>query len=148
MAHTIKASCRIDADQKAVFDVIGDCRNFAKAVPHIEQVTILSEIQHGVGLKFRETRIMKGRSAAADLEVTEFDPPERIRIVSDVHGTVWDSVFLVRSDGNATTVTLTMEATPRTLMAKIMTPLAMKMMRPALEGDLKAVKAYCESASA
>ena len=145
MAHTIQASRRIRADQNAVFDVIGDCRNYADAVPHIAEVTILSEIQRGVGLRFRETRVMKGKSATSDLEVTEFDPPERIRRVSDMHGTVWDSVFSLRSDGDTTTLTLTMEATPRTLMAKIMTPLAMKMVGPALESDLDAVRDYCET---
>jgi hypothetical protein len=91
---------------------------------------------------------MKGRSATSDIRVTEFVPPERIRFISDQGGTIWDSVFSLRTDGDETIVTLAMEATPRTLMAKIMTPLAMKMVGPALESDLEGVKAYCESASA
>lgn len=147
MAHTIKTTRRVHADQQDVFDVIGDCRNYAKAVPDITEVSILSEVQQGLGLQFRETRTMKGRSATSDMEVTEFVAPERIRFISDTGGTIWDSVFSLKADGDATIVTLAMEATPRTLMAKIMTPLAMKMVGPALESDLDAVKAYCEGLS-
>ena len=45
--------------------------------------------------RFRETRVMKGREASTVLEVTEYESPRRIRLVSDEGGTIWDTVFTV-----------------------------------------------------
>jgi len=46
--------------------------NFRKAVPGITSVEFLSETRSGVGTRFRETRVMNGREATVELEVTEF----------------------------------------------------------------------------
>jgi hypothetical protein len=67
-----------------------------------------------------------------------------VRIVSDTNGTIWDSLFTVRSDGNNTALTMSMEARPYKLLPKLMTPLIMGMLQKAVESDMDAVKSYCE----
>ena len=134
----------IDAPLEVVFDTISDIRNFSKAVPEIINVEFLSDVHSGVGTRFRETRLMRGREASTVLEVTDFVDDERIRLVADSHGAIWDSEFTVRQHGGATELTLTMDARPHGLLARLTIPATRGFVQKALEQDLDAVKRWCE----
>ena len=127
-----------------VFETIADVENFKRAIPHISDVEFLSERRTGVGTRFRETRLMKGKEATTELEVTEYVANERIRMVADSHGTIWDSVFAVREVAEGTELTLTMDARAHQIVAKLMNPMVMPLIRGAVEADLDLVKQYCE----
>lgn len=145
---TITSVRRIAAPTERVFSTVADITNFSKAVPHIVKVDFLSEQRVGVGTRFRETRLMNGREASTELEVTEYIEGERIRLVSDSHGTVWDSVFTVVPREQGSELTLVMEARPHKLLAKLTTPLFKGVIAKALEKDMDAVKAWCEARQA
>lgn len=134
----------INAPIDLVFKTISNINNYSKAVPDIVKFEILSEIQSGVGTRFRETRMMKGKEARTELEVTEFIENDRIRMVTDSHGAVWDSVFIVKSEEDHTHLELTMDAKPHKLMPKLMIPLMKGFISKNVEKDLDAVKTYCE----
>lgn len=134
----------IDAPLDEVFRTVSSIERFSEAVPDIVDVEILSETTDGVGTRFRETRLMGGSEAKTEIEVTEYEPNDRVRLVSDSHGTEWDSVFTVRELSGGTELTLVMEARPHTLFAKAAVPLMQGMVKKALEKDMDAVKAYCE----
>ena len=136
----------IDAPLDLVFSTVADIANYSKAVPHIVNVEFLSEVRAGVGTRFRETRVMGGRKATADLHVTEFVANERVRLVSDEGGTVWDTVFSVSpvADGRATRLDMVMDARPHRLMARLMVPLMKNVVARAIAADLDAVKSYAE----
>ena len=87
---------------------------------------------------------MKGKEATTELEVTEFVENDRIRIMTDSHGAVWDSLFTVKPAEGHTELTLTMDAKPHKLMPKIMIPIMKGFITKGLEKDMDAVKAYCE----
>lgn len=135
---------RIAAPVERVFGTISEIEHFSKAIPHIVEVEMLSEVKSGVGTRFRETRLMGKRKASTELEVTEYVNNERIRMVSDAGGAIWDSVFSVKSVGGQTELTLTMEARPHKFLARLMTPLIKGMLTRALEQDMECVKRYCE----
>lgn len=136
----------INAPLEFVFHTVAEIENFSKAIPHIVNVEFLSENKTGIGAKFRETRIMMGKEASTVLEVTEYSENERIRLVSDESGTIWDSLFTVRMtvDG-ATELTLVMEAKPYKTMARILNPFTAFMVRKGVVSDMDAVKQYCET---
>ena len=136
----------IQAPIDKVFRTVADIREFSQVVPHIVNVEFLSETQYGLGTRFRETRVMKGREAATDLEVTEFVEDERVRLVADSHGTIWDTVFSVQKDGEAVTLTMVMDARPYKLLQKIMVPLIRGMVQKEIEKDMDFVKQHCEQA--
>ena len=73
---------RIDAPADVVFRAVAHVEQFSQAVPGILRVEFLSEAKSGVGARFRETRMMMGREASTELEVTEYVENERVRIVS------------------------------------------------------------------
>ena len=88
---------------------------------------------------------MKGKEAATELEVAEYIENERVRIVSDTHGTVWDTVFTVNPSGNKVELVMIMEARAYKSMQKLMIPLVMSMIRRAIADDMDAVKKFCEN---
>lgn len=118
--------------------------NFSKAIPDIINVEFLSDVKSGIGTRFRETRLMNGKEAMTELEVTEFVENDHVRMVTDSHGAVWDSVFTVKRVDGHTELTLVMDARPHKFMQKMMIPMIKDMISKALEKDMDAVKTYCE----
>ena len=135
----------IDAPVDFVFGTVSEIDNFSKAVPHIVDVEFLSDVKGGVGSRFRETRLIMGREASTVLEVTEYVENERVRLVSDEGGTVWDSVFTVRPVDAGTELTLVMDASPYTFKSRMLVPIMKLVIRMGLVKDMDAVKQYCEN---
>ena len=134
----------IDAPIERVFDTVAHVENFAKAVSQIVATEFLTDVTSGVGTRFRETRLMHGREAETELEITEYSENDRVRIVADAGGTIWDTVFAVSPESEGVRLVLTMEARPYTLMARLVNPFIKGFVRKAIESDMDAVKIYCE----
>ena len=134
----------INAPVGRVFETVANIEGFSEAVPDIVGVEFLSEQRRGLGAKFKETRIMKGREVSSVLEVTEYIENERVRLVSDQGGTVWDSAFTLRPSGDQTLLELTMDARPYKLLARFVNLMIKPVLTKALASDMDAVKAYCE----
>jgi len=134
----------IEATPDHVFRTVADPEEFQKAIPDGSTVEYLTPNHSGVGMKFRSTRVNKGKPATFEQEITEFVPGQRVRMINVTHGTPWDSLFSVRPDGSGTVLTLTMDALPDRLFAKVMMRLIRGMVQKALEKDMDSVKAYCE----
>jgi carbon monoxide dehydrogenase subunit G len=92
----------IKAPLESVFRTVADINQFSEAIPHIVKVEFLSDAKTGVGTRFRETRLMNGKEMTTDLEVTEYVDNDRIRLVADSGGTIWDTLFTVRTEGEHT----------------------------------------------
>ena len=144
---SIRVSRIISAPLDLVFETISDVRNFRHAVPHITNVEFLSDQQTGVGTCFLETRVMKGREQTVELEVTEYVKNERVRMVSDAGGTIWDTLFTVSKSSDNVEMIMHMEIKPYKFFAKMFTPLIRRMVANAVESDMDSVKVYCESSS-
>lgn len=145
---TTRLSRTINAPADAVFETVSDISNYTKAVPDIVRVEFLTEQKTGVGARFRETRRMGKREATTELEVTEFVRNERVRMVSDAGGTIWDTVFTVAQEqgGPGTRLDVVMEAKPYRLMSRLFVPLMKGAVAKAVAGDIDAVKAWLEGA--
>ena len=151
-----RISRTIQAPVERVFAAVADITNFSSAVPEIVRVEFLTESRVGVGTRFRETRMMRGREASTELEVTEYARNERVRMVADAGGTVWDSLFTVAAVeggrgtgeptgmGARTKLRLVMEARPYRLRARLLVPLTKAIVAKAVEGDMDALKEWCE----
>jgi len=141
----VELQVHIDAPIETVFDAIAHIDSFMRASPAIVGVEYLTERKRGVGTRFRETRRMGNREASTELEITEYDPPERVRLVSEAGGAVWDTLFAVRPTNNGTVLAMTMTATARNLISRLLLPLMRKPIARAIEDDLQAVKKWCEA---
>ena len=135
----------IEAPIDTVFDTVAHIEKYSEAVPHIVKVEFLSEQRSGVGTRFRETRLMGKKEACTELEVTEYVENDHIRIVTDTHGTVWDTVFTVKpASGGGVDLTMVMDANAHKFLPKLINPLIKGMIQKVIEKDMDAVKAYCE----
>ena len=139
---------QIQAPPETVFQIIADVRSFKKAVPHITSVEFLTSQQAGLGTRFRETRRMRGREAATELEITEFVENDRVRMDADMNGTVWSTLFTVAPRDGGTHLTMTMDAKAYKLLPRLVNPLIKGAVRKAVVEDLDAVKAFCEKGAA
>ncbi len=144
---TFTSKRTIKAPIDLVFDTVSHIENFSQAIPHITNVEFLTEAKTGVGTRFRETRLMNGREAETELEVTEYAENQHVRLVSDSHGTVWDTVFTVEKQVDNVELKMVMEATSYKITAKVMNYFIKGMVQKALEEDMDAVKSYCEADS-
>lgn len=140
----------IDAAPEVVFSIVSDISNYSEAVPHLVRVEFLTDQRVGVGARFRETRVMRGREATTEIEVTEFVANERVRMVSDEGGTIWDTVFTVTplGDGGGARLDMVMDARPYRILSRLMAPLIKGVVAKAIAADMDAVKAYCEGGGA
>ncbi len=144
----VSANREIHSDKLSVFRTLADIKNFSVAVPEITNVEFLTEQQYGVGTRFRETRLMNGKEAATELEVTELIEGEHIRLVSIAGGTLWDTVFKVAQmpgEKQPTQMRMSMSCQPQNFFAKIMVPAILPMVSKCVQADMDAVKAHCES---
>ncbi|MFK7843757.1 MAG: SRPBCC family protein [Rhodothermales bacterium] len=144
---TYTSTRTVKAPISHVFDTVSNIENFSKAIPHIINVEFLSDVKTGVGAKFRETRIMNGRETKTDLEVTSYEENQHVRLVSDSHGTVWDTVFTFVEQTEDIKLKMVMEAKSYKLSARIMGYFIKGMVQKALDEDMDAVQSYCEAAS-
>ncbi|MCA9048742.1 MAG: SRPBCC family protein [Planctomycetaceae bacterium] len=140
----ITSARQINAPLSVVFRTVADIRNFSRAVPHIVKVEFLTEQQSGVGTRFRETRLMGNKEQQTELEVTEFADNDRIRLVSDAGGTIWDTVFSVKSADNGVLLEMNMDIRPYRRMAKLLIPLFRGPIVKGVNHDMDCVRQYCE----
>ncbi|MEM7313107.1 MAG: hypothetical protein AAF497_08130, partial [Planctomycetota bacterium] len=123
---------------------ISDVRNFSQAVPDIVRIEFLGEQEVGTGTRFLETRLMNGKEQTVELEVAEFEENDRVRMVSDAGGTIWDTVFTVQQQGDTVEMKMVMDVKPKNLAARMMVPMILGMVRKGVEADMDSVKSYCE----
>ena len=90
---------------------------------------------------------MKGKEAVTELEVTEYIENDRVRLVADSHGTIWDTVFTVRTENTQTELTMKMDSKAYKLLPKLINPLIKGMIKKAIMKDMDSVKTYCERAT-
>ncbi|TQV87733.1 SRPBCC family protein [Aliikangiella coralliicola] len=140
----IKITRTINSPANIVFNTVADISQFSEAIPHITKVEFLTDQKSGVGTRFIETRLMRGKEASTELEVTEYVENERIRLVTDNHGSVWDTVFTVSQQGEKTELVMIMDSKPYKLIPKLTYPLIKGIIAKAVESDMDSVKQFCE----
>ncbi len=143
---SITCSRLIHAPVSSVFEVIAHIDRYSEAIPDILNVEFLTEKKRGAGVRFRETRQMGKREAATELEITEYVENDHVRYVSDSHGSVWDSTFTVKPEGDGTRLELKMDARAHKFISGIFNRLIRGMIAKAVDKDVDSVKAYCEKA--
>ncbi|MEO0715728.1 MAG: SRPBCC family protein [Planctomycetota bacterium] len=141
----------IDAPRAAVFARSTNIDGWADDISGITRIERVTEGPFGVGTRFKETRVMMGKEATEEFEVTEVVQDEHYTMAAESCGTKYLSTFrFADAPGGGTAVTLEFEGTPQTMIAKVMGaamgPMMKKMMRKAIAQDMADLKAACERA--
>ncbi len=146
----LQCEITITAPLEEVFERATDFANLAEFVSGITNVEMLTDGPTCVGTRFRETRIIFGKEAVEEMEVTAFEQDKAIEIVADNCGVRYQTRYTFEQEGeDQTVVRLHMTATPLTTTAKVMgvvlTPLMKGTMCKCRENDLADLRRICEA---
>ena len=141
----ISVNRKIAAPVETVFATISDIKIFSRAVPEIASFEFLSECEKGKGTRFRETRETDGKTMVTELEVTEFVENQRVRMVADSHGTIWDTLFVVKNADGGTMLEVTMDARAHKFLSRLINPLMKNLFRKGVAKNMDDVKIFCEN---
>ena len=142
----LQVTQHINASIERVYDVFTDLPNAAERVSGIESVKVLTDQPFGVGTRWNETRVMMGKQATETMWITAVNPPNGYTAEAESCGTHYTSTFTF-VPGGGTTVTMTFEGRPVTLMAKLLSPLGVLMkgmIRKMMAKDLAELAEACE----
>lgn len=153
----IIVSQTISAPLERVFAIASDipnCAEYIRGIETIETLTEAPDAEHnlgpvGEGYAWRETRIMFGKEATEDMTIVAWNPPESYDVEARSHGSYYLSTISCEAIDEATTkITMSFNATPETIMAKVMMVLfsfMRKKLVQCLQEDLDDIKGVAES---
>jgi len=145
----IEVSRQINAPLEQVFEVFTDLPNAPDRITGIVSVEMLTDGPMAEGTRWKETRKMMGKEATETMWITTFDPPNRYVAEAESCGTHYISILSFEPNDGGTSVTMSFEGKPLTLVAKLfslpMGFLMKGMLRKMVAKDLEDQKAYCES---
>jgi len=145
----VQSQVTINAPKAAVWQVITDIENAAATISGIEALEVLEKPEQGlVGLKWRETRTLFGKTATEVMWMTEAEQGAFYKAQAESHGCVYLSTMSIAGEDGNCTLTMTHETKPQTVMAKLMSPLMGLMFKGTLEKvilqDLNDIKGAVE----
>ena len=150
----VTMSVEIAARPALVWRTITDFADAARIIPAIRSVEILEGPPHGLGMRWRETRVMFGRDATETMEIAEWREPAApgdsgwYLATATNHGCEYRSTMRVDASGVGSRLSFVCDCQTKTFgakaMATLMLPIMGGMVRKALRADLDAIKSYCE----
>lgn len=146
MKITIEST--INAPPERVFEVYSDIENAAERIDGITKLEILSAARSGLGLRWRETRVMMGKEATEEMEITAFDAPCSYQVEAESHGMHYTTVMSFTEQGDTTRVTWFFGGEPLTLATKVISLfsfLFVGMTRKMMKGDIDDLKRFIEA---
>ncbi|HZW10870.1 MAG TPA: SRPBCC family protein [Phycisphaerales bacterium] len=147
-----ETSTHVDGPPQRVFEQITDLAGAPQRISGIKRLEVLTEGPVGKGTRWRETRVMFGREATEEMEITDFRPGESYTCEAENCGCLYRCTLAVAPEGGGSRLSASLEATPTTFMARLMSALTMPLMRKAVvkafDKDLADIKASVESGGA
>ncbi len=143
----IHLSKYIAAPVDVTFEVFSDITKAEERIDGITKIEILSDVTHGVGTRWRETRIMFGREATEEMEISALQPNQSYEVVASSRGVDYHTRYTFTEKDGGTQVEMVFSGKANSLMAKLMAPLGFLFagsVRKALEADMDNLKAVCE----
>lgn len=148
----MRATSQVDikASPKAVWNVVTDIENSAQTIKAIEKIEILERPKSKfVGLKWRETRQMFGKTATEVMWITSAADASHYETRAESHGSIYKTRISLKPVDGGTRLQMDFEGTPVKFGAKVMWGLLGFMFkgatRKALQKDLEDIKKKVEA---
>ena len=146
----LSTSVSINAPKEAIWQTITNIKDAAAHINGIEKVEILEKPTDAfVGLKWRETRTMFGKTATEVMWITESVENEYYKTRAESHGSVYETILSISGGPDTHELQMTFSGSPQSFGAKVMASLMGWMFkgatRKALQKDLEDIKKHVES---
>jgi Polyketide cyclase / dehydrase and lipid transport len=149
--QSITVSDLIKASPQTIFDIATDVMAYPARLVHINDVTMVTNGEMGVGTRWRETRTILGRIETVEMQVAEYIPYTRLVVTCHLPTVHYQTAYEFREHALGVRADVTFTATPVTSFAKILSLLtgwfSAIQMRNSLQQDLAAMKKAAEAAT-
>ena len=147
----LKSQISIQAPKETVWEKITNIENSQNTISGIEDIEILEKPDQGIiGLKWRETRIMFGKTATEVMWITDAVENEYYTTRAESHGAIYETELRLTEQADKTLLEMSFEGRPQTFMAKLFSFLMGFMFKgatkKALQKDLEDIKTAAERA--
>jgi uncharacterized membrane protein len=145
----VEAQVNINGSKAAIWAAITNIENASKTMSGIENIEVLEKPANGlVGLKWRETRKLFGKSATAEKWITDAAENEFYKTRAEDGGFVFLSTTSISENSGGITLTSSHDSKPQSIVAKLMSiPMGLLfkgVAKKALQQDLNDIKASVE----
>lgn len=127
-----------------VFDVISNPTEATKFLDNIKESRKLTDGPIAVGTTFRETRVVSGKEASADLLVSAYQPDTHVSISTEAEGIKVAYDYRLAPENGGTRLTWVCELESSGLR-KMMLPMVAAIMKKEDGDHLQKLKAYLEA---
>lgn len=145
----VEVHVTINGPRPAIWAAITDIENAPKTITGIQAIEILEKPANGlVGLKWRETRVLFGKSASVEKWITEAVENEFYKTRAESDGYVFVATTRISGSGDGVTLTSAHDSIPQSLGAKLSMPMLFLfkgVTKKALTQDLNDIKSAVES---
>ena len=145
----VEAQVTINGSKEAIWAAITNIDNAADAISGIDKIEVLAKPAHRlVGLKWRETRMLFCKPAAADKWITDASEDEFYKTRAEEGGFVFLSTMSISESSGGMTLTSSHDSKPQGIVAHLMSiPMGLLfkgVAKKALLQDLHDIKAAVE----
>ena len=145
----VEARVTINGSKAAIWAAITNIENASETISGIENIEVLEKPANGlVGLKWRETRTLFGKSATAEKWITDAAENEFYKIKAESDGFVFLCTKSISESSGGITLTEFHESKPQGIVAKLLSiPMGLLfkgVAKKALLQDLSDIKAAVE----
>lgn len=144
-------SLHIKSPPETVFEVFTDLEHASERIPAIKSLEVVTDGPVGQGTRFRETRVMFGKEATEEMEITRFEPPRSYAVTCGSCGALFETTFTFTPENGGTRVDQHTSSRAVSFGAKLMSPLSFLMMgamKKMMLKDMEALKDHCEAQGA
>ena len=135
---------RINSPPAEVFRIFTDLDRAAERIPAISKVELLTDGPIKQGTRFLETRRVRGREVAAELEFVRYEQDQGYVVRCVSQGCAFTSAFLMWPDGDGTKVEVALDCDPKGLLKRMRVRLLLPAMKKEFMRDFLALKAVAE----
>jgi len=135
----VVASTECSAPPEVAFAANMDIPNWPRFFSDIKKVDILTAGPVAIGMRFRATRLVRGRTTSSELKLAAIDAPWRLVFSADEDGLHRVVTTEIVPNGSGSRLKLTFEATPVTFVARLRSRFALRSaggVRKQLQGDI------------
>lgn len=129
---------------RQVFDFVTASENAPKVVSSVVSMVKLTEGPVRVGTRYRETRLMNGKEAQAELEVVDFEPGQRYVMKNVTEGIETIYRYTFKQENGGTRVDLVCELSASGLK-KLMLPMVASILKKEDGDHLQRLKQAAEA---
>ena len=146
----IQVAIDIRAESQKIWNTISDVNSWQSMIRGIEKIEVLNQSKKGLmGLKWKETRILFGKSATEIMWVTAVEPGKGYTVNAESHGARYITEINIEEKTDCCRLIQEFQSIPQTLGAKILGLIFGAMMKKSvikgLESDLADIKAAIEN---